>query len=203
MKKVDYKKELKHLYNPSPKKVEVVEVPIMNFLKIDGEGDPNTSQSFKDATEALFSLSYTLKFMVKKGNLGIDYGVLPLEGLWWADDMSRFNAENKENWKWTLMIMQPEYIIKELVEKATEQVKQKKNPVALAQVRFESFDEGKAAQIMHIGPFSEEGPTIQKVHTFIEENESRLTGKHHEIYLSDIRKAAPEKWKTIIRQPMT
>ncbi len=202
MKKVDYKKELKHLYNPSPKNVEVVEAPLLNFLKIDGEGDPNTSQSFKDATESLFSLSYTLKFMVKKGDLEIDYGVLPLEGLWWADDMSQFSVENKENWKWTLMIMQPEFVTNELVEEATEQVKQKKNPVALPKVRFESFDEGKAAQIMHIGPFSEEGPTIQKVHTFIEESRSRLRGKHHEIYLSDIRKAAPEKWKTIIRQPM-
>ena len=100
------------------------------------------------------------------------------------------------------MIMQPEFVTIELVEEATEQVKQKKNPVALPKVRFESFDEGKAAQIMHIGPFSAEGPTIQKVHTFIEESSSRLRGKHHEIYLSDIRKAAPEKWKTIIRQPM-
>ena len=203
MAKIDYKKELKHLYKPSTKKVEIVEVPQMNFLMIDGEGDPNTSREFQDAVEALFSLSYTLKFMVKKGKSGIDYGVMPLEGLWWADDMSQFSTENMETWRWTLMIMQPEYITTELFNEAVEQVKKKKNLGALLEVRFESFSEGKAAQIMHIGPFSEEGPTIKKVHNFIEENGCKLSGKHHEVYLSDIRKAGPEKWKTIIRQPMT
>ena len=203
MEKIDYKKELKHLYKPSDKKVEVIEVPQMNFLMIDGEGDPNTSQSFQDAIDGLYPLSYTLKFMIKKGEIGIDYGVLPLEGLWWVDDMSLFNIENKENWKWTLMIMQPELVKKEMVAKATEEVRKKKKPVALPLVRFESFAEGKAAQIMHIGPFSEEGPTIEKVHSFIEDSGSKRIGKHHEIYLSDIRRAASEKWKTIIRQPMS
>ncbi len=203
MKKIDYKKELRHLYRPSARKVDIVEVPQMNFFMIDGEGDPNTSQSFQDAINVLYPLSYTLKFMVKRGEMEIDYGVLPLEGLWWADDMSSFSVENKENWKWTLMIMQPEFISEEMVEKATGEVRKKKNPVALPSVRFESFAEGKAAQIMHIGPFSEEGPTVEKVHSFIEENDSRRIGKHHEIYLSDIRRAAPEKWKTIIRQPMS
>jgi hypothetical protein len=140
--------------------------------------------------------------MVKKGELAIDYGVLPLEGLWWAEDMSKFSVESKGDWKWTLMIMQPEFITGEMVAEATAQVRKKKNPAALSSLRFESFTEGKAAQIMHIGPFSEEGPTIQKVHEFIEAKGRRLRGKHHEIYLSDIRKAAPEKWKTIIRQPM-
>ena len=203
MEKIDYKKELKHLYKPSAKKVKIVEVPQMNFFMIDGEGDPNTSQSFQDAIDVLYSLSYAIKFMIKKGEVCIDYGVLPLEGLWWADDMSSFNIENKENWKWTLMIMQPELVTKKMVEKQTEEVRKKKNPVALPLVRFESFKEGKAAQIMHIGPFSEEGPTIEKVHSFIEDNDSQRIGKHHEIYLSDIRRAAPEKWKTIIRQPMS
>jgi len=203
MEKIDFKKELKHLYKASGKKVYIVEVPQMNFLMIDGEGDPNTSQSFQDAIDVLYPLSYTLKFMVKRGGMEIDYGVLPLEGLWCADDMSRFSVENKQNWKWTLMIMQPEFISKEMVAKATEEVRKKKNPVALPSVRFESFAEVKAAQIMHIGPFSEEGPTIEKVHSFIEENGSQRIGKHHEIYLSDIRRAAPEKWKTIIRQPMS
>ena len=202
MKKIDYKKELNYLYKPSAKKVEIVEVPQMNFLMIDGEGDPNTSQSFQDAIDVLYPLSYAIKFMIKRGEIGIDYGVLPLEGLWWADDMSSFSIENKDNWKWTLMIMQPELITKETVEKATEEVRKKKNPFALPLVRFESFKEGKAAQIMHIGPFSEEGPTVEKVYSFIEDNGSQRLGKHHEIYLSDIRRAAPEKWKTIIRQPM-
>jgi len=203
MEKIDYKKKLKHLYKPSAKKVEMVEVPQMNFLMVDGEGDPNTSKLFSDAIEALFPLAYTLKFMVKKGDIGFDYGVLPLEALWWADDMSAFTTGNKDSWKWTIMIMQPEFITREMVEKATNEVEKKKKPVSLPLVRFESFNEGKAAQTMHIGPFSEEGPTIEKVHLFIEEKGSQRIGKHHEIYLSDIRRAAPEKWKTIVRQSMS
>ena len=203
MEKIDYKKELKQLYRPSAKKVEIVDVPKMNFLMIDGEGDPNTSQTYQEALGALYPLSYTLKFMIKKSEIGIEYGVLPLEGLWWADDMSTFTEGKKDEWKWTLMIMQPELVTQEKVQKAIEQVKIKKNPASLPLVRFESFDEGKAAQIMHIGPFSEEGPTIEKVHSFIKENGYGLSGKHHEIYLSDIRRAAPEKWKTIVRQPMS
>ena len=203
MKKIDYKKELNQIYNASAKKVEVVDVLQMNFLMIDGEGNPNTSSAFQAAVEALFSLSYTLKFMIKKGKEAIDYGVMPLEGLWWADDMSQFNINNKDNWKWTIMIMQPEIVKARLVHEAIEQVRKKKDFTALPKIRFEAFSEGKAAQIMHIGPFSEEGPTIQKVHDFIAEMKFKLSGKHHEIYLSDIRKAAPEKWKTIIRQPMT
>ena len=202
MEKIDYKKELKHLYRSSAKKVEVVEVPKMNFLMIDGDGGPN-HPTFQNAIEVLFPLSYTLKFMIKKSDIGIDYGVLPLEGLWWADDMSSFIKDKKDDWKWTLMIMQPELVKKEMVVKAIEEVRKKKNPVALPLVRFESFSEREVAQIMHIGPFSEEGPTVEKVHTFIENSSKQLSGKHHEIYLSDIRRAAPEKLKTIIRQPMS
>lgn len=203
MEKIDYKKQLKHLYAPSAAKVELVDVPKMNFLMVDGEGDPNTSQAFSNAIEALYPLSYTLKFMVKKGKRCVDYGVLPLEALWWADDMSAFTTGNKDAWKWTLMIMQPEFITQKMVEEATEEVERKKKPVSLPLVRFEAFKEGKAAQIMHRGPFSEEGPTIGKVHSFIENAGSLRMGKHHEIYLSDIRRAAPEKWKTIVRQPMS
>lgn len=202
MNKIDFKKELKQLYHSSAKNVEIVVVPKMNFLMIDGEGDPNNSPLFQEAVEALFSVSYTLKFMIKKGASGVDYGVLPLEGLWWADDMSQFSIGKKGDWKWTMMIMQPEHVTRELVKTAVEEVQKKKNPVALPKLRFETFAEGKAAQIMHIGPFSEEGPTIQKVHEHIKASGGRLSGKHHEIYLSDIRKAAPGKWKTIIRQPM-
>jgi len=202
MEKIDYKKQLKHLYGPSAKKVEIVDVPQMNFLMIDGDGDPNTSKAFGDAIEALYPLSYTLKFMVRE-KMGIDYGVLPLEGLWWADDMSAFSTGNKDTWKWTVMIMQPEFIHPSMVKEATEAVKRKKNPVSLPLIRFEPFNEGKAAQILHIGPFSEEGPTIEKVHSFIESNGNSKTGKHHEIYLSDIRRAAPEKWRTVVRQPMS
>ena len=202
MEKIDYKKQLEHLYRPSAKKVGIVEVPQMNFLMVDGEGDPNTAQSFSDAIEALYPVSYTLKFMVKKGEMGIDYGVLPLEALWWSDDVSAFSTGNKDAWKWTLMVMQPEFITQRMVEEATDEVASKKKPVSLPLLRFEAFEEGKAAQILHIGPFSEEGPRIEKVHLFIADNGSRRVGKHHEIYLSDTRRAAPEKWKTIIRQPM-
>ena len=202
MEKIDYKKELKHLYRSSAKKVEVVEVPKMNFLMIDGDGGPN-HPTFQNAIEVLFPLSYTLKFMIKKSDIGIDYGVLPLEGLWWADDMSSFIKDKKDDWKWTLMIMQPELITNEMVVEAVNQVRVKKNPTSLPLVRFESINEGKVAQIMHIGPFSEEGPTVQKLHSFIEDSGKKIIGKHHEVYLSDIRRAAPEKWKTIIRQPMS
>ena len=201
MKKIDFKKELKHLYRPSAKSVERVTVPGMNFLMIDGQGDPNTSREFQDAIEALYSVSYALKFMVKKGDMATDYGVMPLEGLWWSDDMSTFSVDCKEAWKWTLMIMQPEFISQAMVEGAIKQVRAKKNPVSLSQLRFALFEEGEAAQIMHVGPFSEEGPTIEKVHAFIEESGKVRRGKHHEIYLSDIRRANPAKWKTVIRQP--
>lgn len=202
MEKIDYKKELKHLYKASPKQSEIVDVPAMNFLMIDGKGDPNTSQEFKDAIEAIFSVSYTLKFMIKKSDLAVDYGVLPLEGLWWVDDMSKFSIERKNEWLWTVMIMQPEYVNESLVFEAIEKTRTKKDLSAISNLRFESFHEGKSAQIMHIGPFSEEGPTIKKLHDFIHENNSKLRGKHHEIYLSDVRKGDPKKWKTIIRQPM-
>lgn len=201
MTKIDFKKELKHLYNPSEKKVEIVDAPMMNFLMIDGSGDPNTAQEYKDAVEALFAVSYALKFMVKKER-GVDYGVLPLEGLWWTEDMTQFSVENKDVWKWTSMIMQPEYVTEDLVSKALEQVEKKKNPPALPKIRFESFHEGLSAQIMHIGPYSAEGPTIERLHNFIKENGYKLKGKHHEIYLSDPRRSAPERMKTVIRQPM-
>jgi len=202
MKRIDYKKELQHLYRPSARKVETVVVPAMNFLMIDGEGDPNSSEDFQDAINALYPLAYALKFMVKKGAIGIDYGVMPLEGLWWADDMGSFSIADKDGWKWTLMIMQPEIVTKQMVWEAIEQVASKKDPAALPRVRFESFEEGNAAQILHVGPFTEEGPTVEKVHAFIENSGAKRFGKHHEIYLSDIRRAAPQKWKTIIRQPL-
>jgi hypothetical protein len=203
MEKRDFKKQLKHLYSASDKNVEIVAVPPMNFLMVDGEGNPNTAKSFGDAIEALYPISYTLKFMVKNGEMAIDYGVLPLEALWWADDMSAFTAGDKDAWKWTVMIMQPEFITRKMVEKAKDDVARKQKPVSLPLVKFETFQEGKAAQILHIGPFSEEGPTIEKVHSFIRDNGGHRVGKHHEIYLSDPRRTAPEKWKTIVRQPMS
>lgn len=201
MDKIDFKKEMKHLYKASAKEAVQVDVPTANFLMVDGEGDPNTSKAYSDAIEVLYAVSYTVKFMIKKGTLAIDFGVMPLEGLWWTDDMSSFTTADKSNWKWTMMIAQPHFVTREIIELAIADVKKKKNPTAISRIRQESFSEGKCAQIMHIGPFTEEGPTVEKVHQFIDSRSQRV-GKHHEVYLSDIRKAAPSKWKTIIRQPM-
>lgn len=201
MEKIDFKKEFKHLYQPSAKEVVQVDVPPLNYLMVDGEGDPNTAQAYRDAIEALFAVAYTIKFTVKKGPLAIDFVVMPLEGLWWADDMTAFATADKARWKWTAMILQPSFVTPDIVASAVLEVKKKKNPAALSKLRLETLAEGQCAQILHIGPFSQEGPTIEKVHQFIDAR-GRRTGKHHEIYLSDIRKTAPEKWKTVIRQPM-
>ena len=202
MEKIDLLKTLKPLYRASTKEMALVDVPAMNFLMIDGVGDPNTAPAYSQAVEVLFMVSYALKFMVKKGPLAIDYGVMPLEGLWWVDDMSKFSVADKSNWQWTAMIMQPSFVTPEMVATAIADVQAKKHPPAISQIRLASFAEGKCAQVLHVGPFSEEGPTIARLHQFIDERGQR-SGKHHEIYLSDIRRTAPEKWKTIIRQPMT
>lgn len=201
MKTIDLKKELKHLYQPSAKQVVQVDVPSFQFLMFDGQGDPNTSREYAEAVEALFAVSYTVKFMVKKGRQHIDYAVMPLEGLWWADDMSAFVANDRAQWKWTMMIMQPSFVSEAVIKTAMAEVTRKKALPAVGKLRLETYAEGSCAQVLHIGPFSTEGPTIEKVHQFIADR-GKPDGKHHEIYLSDIRKAAPTTWKTIIRQPM-
>ncbi|HLF25350.1 MAG TPA: GyrI-like domain-containing protein [Anaerolineae bacterium] len=202
MTKIDFKKELKQLYNPSPKQVVAVDVPPLNFLMIDGAGDPNTARAYPQALAALYSASYTLKFMLKKGKAAIDYGVMPLEGLWWAPDMAQFSIADKGAWLWTAMIMQPDFVTEAQVREAVEQAAKKRELPALSQIRLERYHEGLAAQIMYIGPYAAEGPTIAGIHRFIEESGHQLRGKHHEIYLSDPRRTAPEKLKTVIRQPM-
>ena len=202
MRKIDLKNELKQLYNPPEKEAVIVDVPKMNFLMVDGQGDPNTAQEYKDAIEALYAVSYTLKFMIKKGK-EVDYVVMPLEGLWWTEDMTEFTMGNKDAWKWTSMIMQPPYVTQELVQKALKQVEERRNLPALSKMRFGSFHEGLSVQIMHIGPYSAEGPTIERLHNFIREKGYGLRGKHHEIYLSDPRRSKLGKLKTIIRQPIT
>jgi hypothetical protein len=202
MKKIDLKKQWKNLYGAKAGAIVVVDVPPLTYLMVDGEGDPNTSKAFQEAIEALYSLSYTLKFTLKKSPRAIDYGVMPLEGLWWADDPRVFHAVDKSAWKWTAMIVQPEFISKAQVDAAFAEVSKKKNPAALDRVRFETLTEGLSAQVLYTGPFSEEGPTIQRMHEFIHAAGKGLRGKHHEIYLSDPRRTAPEKLKTILRQPM-
>ncbi len=201
--KTDYKKNLKAFYNPSAKAISEVVVPKMNFLMIDGQGSPRECKAWSDAIECLYPVAYSLKFSIKKST-GFDYGVMPLEGLWWADDMNDFTAGNREKWRWTLMIMQPDVVTRETYEKALVDVNSKKRLACIDQLRFESFEEGRSAQIMHLGPFSEEGHNIMKIHHYIENVKGTFEGKlhkHHEIYLSDMRKVSPEKMKTILRQP--
>jgi hypothetical protein len=205
MSTMDLRKQFKHLYQPSAKKFSVVDVPSLPFLMIDGVGNPNTSQDYRDALEALYGLSYTLKFGVKLGKYGkkkVDYPVMALEGLWWMDDMREFSPDRKDEWKWTAMIMQPDIITPDLVELARADLIAKKNPAAAPKIRCESYHEGLSAQIMYIGPFADEGPTIQRLHDFIVASGHHLRGKHHEIYRSDPRRTAPAKLKTVIRQPM-
>ncbi|ALT78947.1 GyrI-like domain-containing protein [Paucibacter sp. KCTC 42545] len=203
MVKIDLKKspELKQLYQASAKAIVELDVPALNYLMVDGQGDPNTSPGYAQAVEALFTVSYTAKFMLKKGPQAIDYAVMPLEGLWWADDMAAFSTNDRARWKWTMMIMQPEFVTNDVLAEAMEQVRQKKALPAIDRLRVARFTEGVCAQLLHIGPFTEEGPSIERLHAYIDERSGR-SGKHHEIYLSDIRRADPKNWKTIIRQPM-
>ncbi len=202
MVKYDFKKEKKDLYYPSDKQVSVVDVPRMNFLMVDGKGDPNISPEYKNAMEALFPVSFKAKFLSKKEN-NQDYVVMPLEGLWWVEDMNNFSIEDKGSWKWTAMIMQPEFINKGLIKKAMEEVEIKKNPESLSKVKFEKFSERLSAQIMHLGPYgAAEAPTVEKLHDFIEKSGYKIRDKHHEIYISDVRRTKPERLKTVIRQPI-
>ena len=201
MSKVDFKKTMKEFYNP-PKKFGTVDVPEMQFIMVDGHGDPNIAQEYKDAVEALYAVAYKMKFISKK-TLEKDYVVPPLEGLWWAEDMNTFLTRDKSAWDWTMMIMTPDWITSEIFEDAVEQVRKKKNPAALDLVRMESYAEGLSVQIMHIGSYDDEGPVLAKMHgEYIPENGFVERGKHHEIYLSDPRRVAPEKLKTVLRQPV-
>ena len=204
MSKVDFKRELKHLYGPTAKEFVVVDVPPLNYLMVDGHGDPNTAQEYQEALEALYAVAYKVKFMSKK-ELGRDYVVPPLEGLWWAEDMEAFTSQrDKSAWDWTMMIMQPEWISPDIFEEARQQVTVQKNPPALAKLRLETYHEGLSVQILHIGAYDDEGPTLQRMHhEFIPQNGLEMRGKHHEIYLSDARKVAPEKLRTVLRQPVT
>ena len=203
MSKIDFKVELKHLYRPSAKAFTVVEVPPLHFLMVDGHGDPNAAQEYQDALDALYAVAYKLKFMSKR-EMDKDYVVPPLEGLWWAEDMETFaNQRDKSTWDWTMMIMQPEWIAPEMVADVVDLVgKQKKLP-ALPKLRLEMYHEGLAAQILHIGSYDDEGPVLHRMHAeFIPQNGYEMQGKHHEIYLSDPRRVAPEKLRTVLRQPV-
>jgi hypothetical protein len=212
MKKLDLKKELKHLYAPSAKEVQVVEVPELSFvmidLKIEAEETPAESLAFQQAMGAMYGLSYTLKFMSKRRQEEpIDYTVMALEGLWWTES-GEFDWTRREAWLCTLMMMQPEHITAEMYDQALQQVRDKQTKkgediAALERVRFERFCEGLSIQIMHLGPYADEPRTVERMKAFCQENGYVRRGKHHEIYLGDPRRASPEKLRTVLRQPVS
>jgi hypothetical protein len=202
VRKIDYKRELRELYAAGPDPA-IVQVPDLSFLMIDGHGDPNTSAEFTEAVEALYAVAYAAKFALKRTPGGFDYAVMPLEGLWWTPEMSTFTIREKSAWDWTLMIMQPERVTPELYLEACARAAEKRSPAAIDRLRLERFAEGSAAQLMHIGPYDQEGPTIERLHAFIAGQGYERAGKHHEIYLGDPRRSAPEKLRTIIRQPVS
>ncbi len=211
MKTLDLKKDLKYLYSPSAKKVEILQVPRLQFAMIDGAiekgSEPGKSSSFADATQALYGISYTLKFMLKKRKANaIDYPVMALEGLWWVED-GVFDITVKDNWFYTLMILQPGVITKDIFDEGLDQVRKKKgDSPALPKMRLAEFEEGICMQTMHVGPYATEPATIERMRAYALENGYRdrvgPNGKHHEIYLGDPRKADPAKLKTILRHPL-
>ncbi|MBF6349744.1 MULTISPECIES: GyrI-like domain-containing protein [Nocardia] len=200
--KLDFKRTL-DAYQAERGRFRVVEVPDLQYLMIDGHGDPNTAPEFTAAVESLYPVAYKLKFASKRG-LGRDYVVMPLEGLWWAEDMDSFTAaRDKARWDWTLMIMVPDWIDREMFTAAVEQAGAKNRPARLDDVRLESLSEGRCVQTLHIGSFDDEAEVLARMHQeFIPDNGLRMAGRHHEIYLSDFRKVAPEKLRTILRQPV-
>ena len=206
MDKLDLRKTYKHLYQPSAKKVEVVEVPPLQFAMIDGEieagAGPGDSPSFQQALEALYGISYTLKFASKRRREDpIDYTVMALEGLWWVEE-GEFDIANPSNWHWTAMILQPDHITEAMFGEALAQLGKKKPSPALDQLRLERFHEGLCLQIMHLGPYAEEPATVARIDAYAEANGYLLHGKHHEIYVGDPRRAAPDKLKTVLRHPV-
>lgn len=208
MAKLDLKKEYKHLYKPSAKQVSVVDVPEFKFLMVDGTIPPGApvaeAEDFVQAMEVLYGLSYTIKFASKlRKENPIDYTVMSLESLWWVDGDEKWTNRDIP-WYFTAMMMQPDHITEEMFQEAVAEFKRKKgddNP-ALAKLRFEPFHEGLSVQVMHIGPYSEEAATIERMGAFAEENGYQMHGKHHEIYIGDPRRADPAKLKTVLRHPV-
>jgi len=201
MNKIDLKKQLKPLYTASVKEANLVTAPPLRFLMVNGFGDPDLNPEFQAGIEALYTASYTLKFMLKQAQ-GLDYVVPPLEGLWWML-LADFDLDRRDDWRWTLMIPQPEPVSRKVLDLAVAAAQKKKPLPALERLRLEIYDEGQAAQILHVGPYGEEAATIERLHAFIKEKGYHFCGKHHEIYLNDPRRTAPEKLKTILRQPIS
>ena len=206
MEKLDLRKQFKHLYQPSAKKVDLVDVPTLQFVRLDGEiepdASPGTSPAFHQAMEALYGISYSLKFMSKlRQEDPIDYTVMALEALWWTES-GTYDLTQPAGWQWTALMMQPDHITTEMFIEALAQVRKKKPNPALDKLRFESFTEGLCIQIMHIGPYKTEPETLVKMDAFAAEKGYRMRGQHHEIYLGDPMRAAEDKLKTILRHPV-
>lgn len=200
MSKIDFKKTLAALYTAPADRFVAIDVPILTFVKVDGDGDPNTAPAYKQAIEWLYPVSYALKFAAK--DIGKDYVVPPLEGLWWADDPADFVLRRKDRWRWTMMIMAPDFIERAFFDAAIEKTKKKLGD-APSSLRLESLAEGCALQTLHVGSYDDEGPTLAKLHDEVMPAQGlTFAGPHHEIYLSDPRKTAPAKLKTILRQPV-
>ncbi len=198
---VDLKKTAYRPLYAASSRPDLVEVPPMRYLMIDGAGDPNTSLEYREAIEALYPIAYGLRSAIKD-TTGDAYVVMPLEGLWWADDMRLFSVDDKSNWLWTAMICIPDILAPDAAADLIASTTSKKGLVAGSKAKVDTLAEGIAAQVLHIGPYAAEAPTIAILHQYIEETGSERTGKHHEIYLSDPRKADPARLRTIIRQPI-
>ncbi|WDZ85528.1 GyrI-like domain-containing protein [Micromonospora cathayae] len=201
--KVDFKREI-DAYRARRGRFSVVDVPDLRYLMIDGHGDPNTTRAFTEAAEALYPLAYRLKFASRR-TLGRDYVVMPLEGLWWADDMDAFTAaRDKSRWDWTLMIMVPDWIDDGMFIEAVGELAAKDPPRRLPEVRLDRLSEGRCVQTLHVGSYDDEAEVLARMHhEFIPDNGFRMTGRHHEIYLSDARRVPPERLRTILRQPVS
>ncbi|TCP46785.1 hypothetical protein EV191_11361 [Tamaricihabitans halophyticus] len=202
MDKYDIKKAHKELYAPPSKDFTVIDVPEFQYLAIDGRGNPNTAATYTNAVEALYGVAYTLKFASKK-TLGRDFVVAPLEGLWRADDPTVFHSRRKDQWEWTMLLSQPDWITEDMVRTAIDNARAKKDNPALDNVQLRTITEGTCVQILHIGSYDEETPTLDRLHnSYLPDNGLTFNGDHHEIYLSDPRRTAPAKLKTILRQPV-
>ena len=198
---IDLKTRYQNLYTAKTHSPARVDVPPLPYLMIDGAGDPNTAPAFQEAVQLLYALAFTMKMHLKKAH-EIDYPVMALEGLWWMEGMAACDLVARDRWLWTLMILQPEVVTPDLLAWAADAVARKQGLAAVHRARLQTCHEGESAQILHIGPFAAEGPAIATLHAFIAAQGRRPAGKHHEIYLSDPRRVAPEKWRTILRQPM-
>ncbi|MFE2754646.1 GyrI-like domain-containing protein [Actinosynnema sp. NPDC059335] len=197
----DVKRALKQLYAPKNTDWALVDVPEQRFIAVDGRGDPNTGAEYARALEALYPVAYAIKFASKRA--GRDLVVGPLEGLWWADDPQVFTARAKDSWHWRMLISQPDWITGDLVEEAKEAVAAKKSLPALADVRLEVLREGLSAQVLHIGPYDDEGPVLARLHDeWLAANGLRMAGLHHEVYVGDPRRVEPAKLRTVLRQPV-